>query len=469
MTDSRPAPDGTSTPPGPIDAPQNRPGGRLVSGGLWVLAGRSIGICATIAFNFVLARTLKPGDFGTFGLLISIVTTASVVAMCGFNLGSVRFLSESLAAGDISRAKTALRFVAQIAVATTLGVSVATLVALSCVSSRIMDRELAGPVPILAALAVAFLACNNLSAGVLRGFDEPRLAIFLGPQHSGGPLGAGLFLALLMTVGWRLAHSVDWTILLYVLAYFMCLPVAAIWLIRTFRRTVSSNRGDAPTAELPQLTRRMVFATGVFLMLTQILNMATRESDLWIAGSFCPAGDVALYVAARRLMQVLAVPLWFINLTIITAIPALRAQGRMHELQKILRSAATLAAGVSGVGLVLILAAPGMALDLLFGPYYRHASVPLVILCTGQFVFTSIGACEIVLTMTGHERSAMWVNAASATVIIAGGPIVAAQWGIVGLAALSAGVIITQNAAQWFLVYRSLGIATHVRFFAGKV
>ena len=443
-------------------------GRRLLYGGMWVVIGRWLELPPRSSSTLYWPRLLNPTDFSAFGLLISIVTTASIVAMGGFNIGAVRFLSESLSAGDRDRTRRVLHLTSKIVLVTTLALSVTVLISLALGHGKILELQNPGLVCILAALAVALLSWNNMAAAILRGFDEPRLAIFLGPQHSGGPIGATMFLTLLLTVGWQWVRSLDAAMTLYVVAYTACLPVAAVWVSKTIRKSFRTTAWQEQPARFPQFTPRLAVSTGLSVMMTQVLTIATRESDLWIAGTFGASDDLGLYVAARRIAQILAMPLWFVNLSVIAVIPALWSQGRTRELQTILQTAATIAGAVAAVFLVVILAAPGLALEGLFGEYYRNAAAPLVILCLGQFVFTWIGSCEMVLLMTGHERWALSVNVLSASLIMSAGPFVVSRSGILGLAVLSSIVIAGQNAVQWIVVRRYLGMSTHAAPFRAR-
>lgn len=428
---------------------------------MWVALGRALGIGANVVVSFVLARMLRPADFGAFGLLISIVATSSVAAMCGLNLGVVRFLAESIAANDSSRVRQVLRLSVKIAGVTSVAVSLILLASLFLGLPGFEDLQRPALVFSLAAGSVACLAGNNMLAAMLRGFEEQRLASFLGGLQNGGPLGAGLFLLLLVTIGWHLSRSLETSLALYLVAYAVCLPIGLLWLRNTVRQSSNLAPEQTPESGLPEFTPRVALSVGVPLMLTQVLNLATRESDLWIAGSFSEHGDLALYVAARRIVQTVAVPLGLVNLSVIAMIPGLWSQGRTRELQAVLQTSANVAGAISAACLLVIFIAPGLTLELLFGDYYRQATVPLLILCLGQFVFTVTGACGMVLMMTGYERCALWINSIATCVIVAGGPYVTRTWGINGLAALSSTVIALQNIAQWLLVHHLLGIWTH--------
>jgi O-antigen/teichoic acid export membrane protein len=62
---------------------------RLLRESVWVVGGRVFGIATAIGSNVVLARVLKPADFGSYFVLASILTFATLAAMFGLNAALV--------------------------------------------------------------------------------------------------------------------------------------------------------------------------------------------------------------------------------------------------------------------------------------------------------------------------------------------------------------------------------------------
>jgi O-antigen/teichoic acid export membrane protein len=170
------------------------------------------------------------------------------------------------------------------------------------------------------------------------------------------------------------------------------------------------------------------------LVLTQALSYVTGQADVWIAGATIEHADLALYGAARRLMLLIGMPMQLVNLTVVASIAELRAQGRLPELQKILRSAATMAA-VPAVLVWLPLAVfPEQILALLFGEFYGQSATILRILCIGQVIFVFVGAAELTLMMSGNQRSALAVNCITSVLLLCCGMFLTQRFGAVGLA-----------------------------------
>ncbi len=77
-------------------------------------------------------------------------------------------------------------------------------------------------------------------------------------------------------------------------------------------------------------------------------------------------------------------PLQMVNLTIMSSIPELFVQGRIADLQRLLRLAAATAAAPTLACLVIVLWRPAWTLGVVFGPYYSQGASLLLVLALGQ-------------------------------------------------------------------------------------
>ena len=138
------------------------------------------------------------------------------------------------------------------------------------------------------------------------------------------------------------------------------------------------------------------------LLLIQLLVFVTAQSDLWIAGIFCPHDQLAQYGAARRLTLLVAMPMQIASMTVLATIAELHAQGRRAELERLLRHTASLAAIPSLGALLLLIVCGGPALTLLFGPFYAQACAP-----PGDFERRTIvsGGGRLLWSHAGDDRT----------------------------------------------------------------
>jgi len=153
-----------------------------------------------------------------------------------------------------------------------------------------------------------------------------------------------------------------------------------------------------------------------------------------------------------------------VNLTVIASIAELRARGQLQELQRILRSAATLAAIPALLVWLPIVIFPGQLATLIFGPYYADCAATLRILSIGQLVFVSVGAAELTLMMSGHHLKALSVNIFTSIALFISGITLSQQWGIQGLAIAWSAIVSIQCLSFWLFARRSVGVWTGLDF-----
>ncbi len=449
---------------------------RLLRESVWVVGGRLLGIGTAIGINVVLARVLPPADVGIFLLLGSILTFSSFVAMFGLNAGLVRFVSESIGVGDADQARRVLRQGTKVAI---LSVSCGGLICggfLLLAGEWLFDLPQVVVLAPLVACGVVGAATIQLCASLLRSFHDSRVSIMLTGQF-GGPICNLLFGGL--TIGLYFLTTPTLNQVMACSAFSMCavLPLAIYSCYRISERQLATLHSAASTSakKLQRVNATETAAPNSFammgllvvclpLMLTQSLSYITGQADIWIAGANVAHEEVALYGAARRLMLLIGMPMQLVNLTVIASIAELRARGQLQELQRILRSAATLAAIPALLVWLPIVIFPGQLATLIFGPYYADCAATLRILSIGQLVFVSVGAAELTLMMSGHHLKALSVNIFTSIALFISGITLSQQWGIQGLAIAWSAIVSIQCLSFWLFARRSVGVWTGLDF-----
>ena len=422
---------------------------RLLRESLWVIGGRVFGIATAIGTNVVLARVVSPADFGLYFVLASILTFATLVAMFGLNTGLVRFVSESIALRNLHRTGQALRKGSLLA---GLSLSITALLCFAFVvlwGKRLFGLPDVTTIGALLALSVVAWGVIQLCASLLRSFHDSRWSILLTGQF-GGPLCNTIFMMLIIALFLiRPPVSLEQVVLCSALSLLAIVPLA----LRTIHTigascltglatTSNASPVESPASDLATGNQDvkvdlnwMTFLTVCWpLMLTQCLSYVTGQADIWIGGASVSPEDMALYGAARRLMLLIGIPMQLVNLTVIASIAELRAHNKLVELQRILRSAATLAAIPALLISIPILAFPAEILALLFGDFYSNGAHVLRILCVGQIVFVCVGAAELTLMMAGQQMKALWVNICTSLALFGLAVLLTRSNGISGLA-----------------------------------
>jgi O-antigen/teichoic acid export membrane protein len=436
---------------------------RIPWGALWVIGSRLAGIGVTFLANIVLARSLTQDEYGKFNLLSSIIALLSLFTMLGLSGAVVRFIPERLAFGQGSQARRILR-ISYVTIAIVWAV-----VALTVWSGwPLIATEYFLPKDqsfiLLVAASTGLIALLQLTAESLRSFHELRFASLLSGGQTGGLLSNTLFVGLLLGWGLYATASLQDALSLNVISLLVIVPFAMLLLWKTVSNHHSAGEAtqtDAANIEAPRMSR--ILSVCVPILLVQCVTLFSSQADVFIAGACCKE-DLGLYSAARRLMLLVAMPLQMANFLVISSIAELKAKKRMAELESLLQTTGILAAIPAMVALAVLILAGGPILELLFGASYRGAALPLAILAVGQFMLTWAGSSHTTLLMTGHQNVALGVNATAAMLLIVCGSLAANYYGMIGLAVVSALIVVVENLALMAFVYKLLGIKTHVPF-----
>lgn len=439
------------------DAPREDWRRRLLSNGVWVTIGRVSGIATTLLSNIILARILAPADFGKLLLIISVAGIGSVIAMFGLNAAMLKLVGESLGIGDRQRTVQVFKFGALVA---SISIFLFGLVAPWLVWLAMPHLEMTPLVLLSISIAICLISIQQICAESLRGMHEQRWANLLTGGQICGPITALLLIGFVIA-GTSTKHlQFEQVLWLMNLSLVITMVVAIYFVWRVARNRLSAVTPYDGTLNHGALGLRTVLALTATLMLINVLIFATGQADVWIAGICFDADSVALYGVARRVATAVGMLAQICELSVVASVVTLHAQGRLVELEKLLRTAATVAALPAIVALLIIMVAGGPLLELCFGAFYRGAASLLVILALGQVLLTWCGACGYVLAFAGHQKVCLLTNLVGTIALFAIGIPAGKQFGMLAVAWTATVVLAGQWIAMTWLTYRLVGVRT---------
>jgi O-antigen/teichoic acid export membrane protein len=200
------------------------------------------------------------------------------------------------------------------------------------------------------------------------------------------------------------------------------------------------------------------------LLVVTLVMMVRTNGDVWILGAYLPQDQLALYGAANRLVSMVTMPMVVITAVAPPLIAEMYSQGRTGDLERALRSMATLTgipAWLASVGCIFF---AGPILSLVYGNYYREGAAVLALLSIGLFVSVCSGACGIVLAYTGHQKVLMVITLVSSIATLVAMFAAVKPYGIVGVAAAKTAGQILQNGVVLLVVKQKTTMWTHVGF-----
>ncbi len=421
---------------------------RLLSGGAWQLLARLIGSGGGMLVSMLLARLLPPAELGVYFMLVSIAAAGSTVALFGTQQSATRLISGALARNELTAIRRDLRALFLLAAIGAVTVGAAYLLAGAPLLAQHLFRT-----PLLVAAAgvtacwVGLRMLQTLLFFTFRGFHDLRFSAMFE-----NALTQLLLLTVLLgcyITGQQLSLLSVATLNVAALALTVVLGLALLWW--RYWSPLPAARG---INLVPVLRRALPFWVSSFFVLV------VGELHLWVLGANAPAEQVALYGTAWRLMQLVVLPLGFVNHLIPPMVSELHAQGQSGKLERLLRGSATAAAIPSLLVLALLMLAAVPLMKLIYGDFFAGGGAVLALLAAAQGVNVLTGSPGVLLAMSDQQRLLMRISIVTGVTGLGVSLLLAPHWGAVGVAIGYGSFLCLQNIAMAMFCLRRLKIRT---------
>jgi len=418
---------------------------RFIRGSVWALLAHAIVLPFGLISNGLLARILSPDELGAYFIAISLASTGALIAQFGMGKSVVRLVAENLdrppVAGQAVKITLIVGAIGSVVVAASLSAG------LGDVFSRVVfESEYLHAVIGLVGVLIIASTMRNLVSQSLRGFHDIRMA-----ELTGRVISSALFVCA-FTYLWTAGVGSDLgTVLLIVIAGTVVGPLVGV--IGLVGKIGEWPREDEPKIGKVLSISKSLWVSGIFLSLSTI-------GPLWIVGALGNDSEVAIYGACSRLVKLVLLPLIITNQVMPPIIVDLYTRRSLHQLERLLRSSATLAGIPAFIVLFVFIFFSGGILAVIFGDYYRIGGSVLAVLSVGYLSNVACGACGIVLMMTGGERIMMWITMFSTGVVLLCSFVAFQYFGVLGVACSASGGMILHNVLMVFTVKKTVGVWT---------
>ncbi len=422
---------------------------RFLKGSAWMVICRLVWAPVALVISTLLTRILTPSEVGTFYFALTLMTMLAFVLHFGLPNALVKFVATGNENGG-GRARAAI--ISCVAYGTLIALPVAVAVgfgAIDFVLVRVAPQSsLLGYGWILAFWMMALVYQGYLSESY-RGFHE------IGKTQIFGGLAGRAGLALFLLVVWVTGASAA---LVHVL-----IAAAATLIVADLVGGIMLSRKVARLSRQGNIGRREIFATSWPLMIGSVFYMLNMQAGTLVLGLFRPEDEVGLFAIALRLAALANLPMVIVVAVAPPLVAELYPKGETKTLEKMLGLVALIAALASLVLTLVFVFAGGDILAWIFGSTYRDAKWIVVILSLGFLGHALMGPGRAALEMTGHQKSAMWATMIAGVAGITALVIVAAPYGALAVAAVSAGTIFLQHGIMNVLARRQSKINTTAR------
>lgn len=427
---------------------------RLLSGGFWALAGKSLSACGSFAVFLIISRALGTDEISTFVCCESAALLGTIIATAGLHSVIVRTLRKAKGGGmNSGLVSFGLRILGIYLAMFFITVLCATIV---CFLPQARSATGISEHLVAVSLWVLLLGLNQIVSEFLRGFENFRDAATMGGQNL-GILTLGILIPILLICSAAEMLSLRIVFVSQILSMAVTLVFGALRLHHTVKGHIGT---DVLMGQSSKIDSGVVaiFSEGMPNLLTQMTTLGITQSEVLILGQISSGPEIAVYAGIKRLVQLTGAPLLMINGALPTFIADLVFQKNMGRLETILRGSATVCfVPLLAVSLVFI-ACPKWTIDVFFNAEYLVGARCLQILSVGNIAAVASGSCGLLLMMSGNQRYAMLSGTIAAIVFVTLAPGLTSVFGMAGMALGVAVSTIVRSIASATFARNRVGI-----------
>jgi O-antigen/teichoic acid export membrane protein len=296
-----------------------------------------------------------------------------------------------------------------------------------------------------------------ITASYLQAEDSFLAAALVGAR-SGGVIPNVLALAMVaIAAGLGMLQLHD-ALAFQLLAYAVAIAVS----FRYIRRGLSGWQGNATSACEAARPRTIgwFFSESWPNLLNQLIGVALNEVDLFWIACWANENTVADYGVVRNLRLLVTAPLMVASIALPPFVAELHGKRDFARLERLLRGSATVIAIPSIAGMLVLLLAPKLTLQFIYGNSFTEAATALQLVAVGSIIFVLSGSNAMTLTMTGRHRDLLVCSLASLVLYALISPPLVLRWGVTGAAAAFALQTAIMNVVVTIRVRQVVGVWT---------
>lgn len=406
---------------------------------------RGIVAVGSYVFMVIVGRLYGAEGVGVFALAQSItVGTVSMLARSGMHIALMR---------DIGRFKDHPESMVYLKWALKRAFWVSLILSLLVIIGRYLLQNIFNS-PILSAvivgnaLATVPFTLSYTMAGFFKGIRKPSTALM---QENGmvAIWTSGLVLLFHYVINYQGIVMVSWV---YALGAWIVM-LQGFWKIYKWKLKNGWKQDPVKTT----ISKKEFMSTsGNFFALNFTTYMQNRLNIL-IAGFLLSSKDLGLFTSSQQIGRLINFILIVINAVFPARFSSLYYEEKFNALQKLAKQSSLISIVLSLPIIIVCLLFPEWVLSM-FGKGFHEAVPILRIIAIGQFINISTGSVGYLLNMTKNEKLNRNIALVNAVVGIILYVVLSKYLGALGAAIALSVVLIVQNLAALYYVWRKLGI-----------
>ncbi|MDH4991234.1 lipopolysaccharide biosynthesis protein [Aquamicrobium lusatiense] len=401
-------------------------------------------VSAAIAFfsQVLMARWMGSFEYGIFVLVWVTMLIVGSISCLGFSTSVIRFIPEFRERGMLAELRGIVRVSRQVVLAASTLTALAGAAGVWLFADRIEDYYV---VPfLLGLLCLPMVALTDLLQGVSRAHSWALSALL--PTYISRPVLILVFMGAALLAGCPADATTA------IIAAIAATYVTALGQLLSLGSRVSAT---IPAGDSRILLRQWFFISLPIFLVDSFFYLLTN-ADVLMVGFYRDPQEVAVYFATVKTLALVH----FVYFAVKAGSAQRYAQfahGDRHRLAAFARETVSWTFWPS-LAMAVVVLALGRPMLGLFGEGFQSGYPLLFLLVVGVVARASVGPCESLLTMSGHQNSCAVVFAATLALNIVLNVLLLPPFGLWGAAVATAFAMIFEAAGLSFTVWRKLGI-----------
>jgi O-antigen/teichoic acid export membrane protein len=416
---------------------------------MWVVGLKILALPVGLLLVALLTRMLSAEEMGVYFLCLSLVDFLVLFSLLGMERSIVRIIPESISLKLPGRAQHAVRKVLRLGVLSASAIAALLVIGLGqLISVKIFKSALMSELIYYPAILLILLTVQRLVAESFRGLHDTRFAtLFNG-------LIPNLLCVMVLAPLFLLDVKINLPTALFIVisAYGLNLLVGYV----TLSHGASELRGDG-SIFVPEILK-----TSWPFCFSAIFLTGLQQGHLWLLGFYSTTESVAIFGAAWRVVILLTATLQIVRLVIPAIVAKLYAEKKYQDLEKVLRSSATIAGVPSIIALLLIIIFGKTILLHLYGESYVSGDSILTILAIANIINLLTGVPGVLLMMSAKEKVLLAISIFSGSLSILVSFILVDRFDYIGVAIGSGVGITVQNLLMAGYCLKKMKINTYM-------
>lgn len=411
-------------------------------------------VSAAIAFfsQVLMARWMGSFEYGIFVLVWVTMLIVGSISCLGFSTSVIRFIPEFRERGMLEELRGIVRVSRHVVLAASTLTALAGAAGVWLFAERIEDYYV---VPfLLGLLCLPMVALTDLLQGVSRAHSWALSALL--PTYISRPVLILVFMGAALLAGCPADATTA------IIAAIAATYVTALGQLLSLGSRVSAT---IPAGDSRILLRQWFFISLPIFLVDSFFYLLTN-ADVLMVGFYRDPQEVAVYFATVKTLALVH----FVYFAVKAGSAQRYAQfahGDRHRLATFARETVSWTFWPS-LAMAVVVLALGRPMLGLFGEGFQSGYPLLFLLVVGVVARASVGPCESLLTMSGHQNSCALVFAATLALNIVLNVLLLPIFGLWGAAMATAFAMIFEAAGLSFTVWCKLGIVMTIFIPAGS-